>query len=59
MKRGQSQECSVRPRPLPTKLRRNVPSNSEKISLLMEAEQAYFIKFFLEEGMKGMQNVTG
>jgi hypothetical protein len=37
---------------MPAKPRRNYASHSKKVSLVMEVEQRYVIKFFVEEGMK-------
>jgi hypothetical protein len=33
------------------------PGQSKKVSLVMEVEQTYVIKLFVEEGMKGMETV--
>jgi hypothetical protein len=37
------------------KPRRNYAGESPKVSFVMEMEQKYAIKFFMEEGMKGVE----
>jgi hypothetical protein len=52
MKRGYLQNCSVPLTPMPAKPRRNYPGLSKKLSLVMEMDQTYVSKLFVEEGMK-------
>jgi hypothetical protein len=40
---------------MPVKPRRNYPGHSKKVFLVMEVEQTHAIKFFMEEGMQGVE----
>jgi hypothetical protein len=52
MQRAQPQNCFVPLRPMPAKPHRNYPDHSKKVSHVLEVEQMYVIKFFVEEGIK-------